>query len=963
MRAIEQGWAVGLLTAALLCAVARPSVACVGDCDGNGRVSVAELVRGVSIALGTATVDLCEALDNDRDGAIVVNELVRGVNKALSSCSLGPAGEVLISSVGQLDETDIGTGASTALVNPPQAVATGQVCLLPGGSGDFVSGDLRGVPADTPSTWSVFSSDGTFVRALAIPGIDDKPAATPVGCAVDPQGRLFGTVRFATPADPGTGAVVVYFPPDYATSCMLSPTGAPGDIAIDDAGTLYIPQTANENGALPGIVLQLAGPFPNNAAECASVTPAKTTFISYDDAFPARGIARGSDGHFFVAVGGYSASTLPRGIREHAADGSFVREILPAAKGGNPLSLAFDSTGSLYYQDLTLQDQGAGTWTLRKIAFDDTAKPAEPELVDSGSGLPTGLAVFPSRADEWLTLGGSLRRTYFNPRERVLNKNSADNLIVQWQYLTSGMISAQPVVTWVDLPGEGRTQIVIVPSWDRYVNAVRADNGSQVWRFQMKPQPGAAYPYAASATIAWVDGQQRVFVPGGETAYCLDAVSGQKIWEFDAGTGCTDCMARQERNEIESTPAVVDGLVLLAMDTNDGVPGKGGMFALRADDGRLVWWFDLVTTQTCYPSPEDDIRRFDGFHSEADLGLPENFFTTRSGCDFDRTSTACGNVWSSVAVDARRRLLYTVSGNCDVDDDPSTPPPPPPMPPYEEAIFAVRLDGTPAWVWRPREVDPEDFDFGAVPNLFEAEIGGEMREVVGVGGKDGTYYVLDRDGTNELTGRIEPYWQTNVVPGGPAGGMIGAASVGEGRVVVCTAPGFSPLTPQKPSVHAFNADTGEIDWQFTATDTCFGPTMGVPGVAITGGTPRPILNLFDRDAGMLVNALIATNAISGIASGPTIVGGKVFVGGGTGAFNEGSEAEQQATHDTPITALCVRGTPGCAANTCNDGNVCTYDYRNNNGDCVSEPSAEDLDCLTGGMPGTCHAGVCTVASP
>jgi hypothetical protein len=387
------------------------------------------------------------------------------------------------------------------------------------------------------------------------------------------------------------------------------------------------------------------------------------------------------------------------------------------------------------------------------------------------------------------------------------------------------------------------------------------------------------------------------------------------------------------------------------------------MFALRADDGRLVWWFDLVTTQTCYPSPEDDIRRFDGFHSETELSLPENFFTTRSGCDFDRTSNACGNVWSSVAVDVRRRLLYTVSGNCDVDDDPSTPPPPPPMPPYEEAIFAVRLDGTPAWVWRPREVDPDDFDFGAVPNLFEAEIGGEVREVVGVGGKDGTYYVLDRDGTNELTGRIEPYWQTNVVPGGPAGGMIGAASVGEGRVVVCTAPGFSPLTPQKPSVHAFDAGTGEIDWQFIATDTCFGPTMGAPGLVITGGTPRPILNIFDRDAGMLVNALIATNAISGISSGPTIVGGKVFVGGGTGAFNEGDEAKEQATHDTPITALCLRGTPGCTPNTCDDGNVCTYDYRNNNGDCVSEPSAEDLECRTGGMSGTCHAGVCAVSSP
>ena len=52
-----------------------------------------------------------------------------------------------------------------------------------------------------------------------------------------------------------------------------------------------------------------------------------------------------------------------------------------------------------------------------------------------------------------------------------------------------------------------------------------------------------------------------------------------------------------------------------------------------------------------------------------------------------------------------------------------------------------------------------------------------VRDVVGIGGKDGTYYLLDRDGMNPLTGRIEPYWQTNVVPGGSQGGIIASAAV------------------------------------------------------------------------------------------------------------------------------------------------------------------------------------------
>ena len=314
-----------------------------------------------------------------------------------------------------------------------------------------------------------------------------------------------------------------------------------------------------------------------------------------------------------------------------------------------------------------------------------------------------------------------------------------------------------------------------------------------------------------------------------------------------------------------------------------------------------------------------------------------------------------------MAVDPRRRQLYTVSSNCDTDNDPTTPPPPV-TPPLEEAIISLTLDGDLAWAWRPREVDPDDLDFGAVPNLFEAEIGGALRDVVGVGGKDGTYYVLDRDGVNEITGTIEPYWQTNVVPGGPIGGIIGAASVGEGDRRLQ----HRLRLQHQPSAEALGARA-----QSRATAASAGRTRAstpslraLHGRAGSGAVRRHAAaehqHLRSRRRQPCSSQCSRRRVPSGVAAGATVVGGQMFVGAGTGAFNEGADAEREATRDTPLSAFCVQGTPGCVTNTCNDGNACTYDYRDRQGTCVSEPGAEDLDCTVEGQGGHCAAGVCTL---
>jgi DNA-binding beta-propeller fold protein YncE len=59
---------------------------CFGDCNRSGHVSLAELVRGVTIALGAAAVDECRDFDGDSDGGVAIDELVRAVTASVLSC-------------------------------------------------------------------------------------------------------------------------------------------------------------------------------------------------------------------------------------------------------------------------------------------------------------------------------------------------------------------------------------------------------------------------------------------------------------------------------------------------------------------------------------------------------------------------------------------------------------------------------------------------------------------------------------------------------------------------------------------------------------------------------------------------------------------------------------------------------------------------------------------------------------
>jgi outer membrane protein assembly factor BamB len=873
----------------------------------------------------------------------------------------------------------------------------GLVCQLP--NGHLVMGEDTGQPAVRPG-YGIFDAAGNQVGKLSPTGF--LPQSEPFGCAVDEAGRLF-TTEIGDPFA-SNGQLILWFPPyevfpgapgtypngDFSTNyCKLDiAIGAASGVALDGEGGILVASPRN------GRVWRFTGSLPTGpdaAGGCGRTDSTgaplvddgritRTSFIQHGSVVTPSGIARGPNGNWFVS------SVLTSRIAEFSPTGAFVRSIMSPPEGnvtelpastGHPQSLAFDAQGRLYYADLNLigsllfPDTGPNG-TVRRIVFDAAGNPQPPEIVRRGLAFPDGVAIVPGNLEpaEWRTLGGSYQRSYFNPGESILGAGNVAGLVKRWVYPVTAIVTGSPVVATVELPGEGRTPLVIAQDWNGIVHAVRLADGSAVWTFQADEQPGAGYPGAASATVETVDGADRVFIGHGQGLYALDAATGAELWRFYAGTGCRDaqgappglCGLDGERNQIESTPAIVNDTVVFGMDVNDREGGKGGVYGLDVRSGRLRWFFDLESGQTCRPLASDAITRYDGYHSAAELGLPADFFATRPGCGADRTPTGCGNVWSSPAVDFERQRLYTVSSNCDTDDDPATLKPGPVMPPYDEAIFALDFDGNAVWRWRPREVDNDDLAFGAVPNLFAIDDGAGPIDVLGVGGKDGTYYVLDRDGVNERSGVAWddadpsqlPYWRTQVVPGGDIGGIIASASADEGarRIYFSTAYGLADSNlppnnaPQRPTMHALDMDTGAVVWNNLGKggldhDASYAPTTAVPGLVVTGTVIAPILRFWNAATGAFLRRFFVADLDlvnpTAVASGSAIVDGTLVVGHGIGTREDPHDYSYQLSRvPRDLVALCVPGTRGCGE--CQNG---VDDDDDGRVDAAEDPGCDD----------------------
>jgi len=112
---------------------------------------------------------------------------------------------------------------------------------------------------------------------------------------------------------------------------------------------------------------------------------------------------------------------------------------------------------------------------------------------------------------------------------------------------------------------------VFFGSWDHFVYAFDAASGRLLWKFHTGGSPDSGAPIAS-------DG--RVYVPmGGKRLCCLDASSGDILWEIRPQRGC-----------MNASPALSGKQFFISVSVRSGaIPPQSEIRCLDADSGKQVW--------------------------------------------------------------------------------------------------------------------------------------------------------------------------------------------------------------------------------------------------------------------------------------------------------------------------------------------------------------------------------------
>jgi enediyne biosynthesis protein E4 len=132
------------------------SEVCSGDCDGDGAIALAEVVRAVNIALGVAGLESCIGADGDGNGSLAIDELISVVDALVTGCPPSPTASPAVT------ETPVPTDTPSPTHTPsPSRTPTPSPTNTPS-------------PPDTPSATPTLSATVTVTATASSP-----PTSTP----------------------------------------------------------------------------------------------------------------------------------------------------------------------------------------------------------------------------------------------------------------------------------------------------------------------------------------------------------------------------------------------------------------------------------------------------------------------------------------------------------------------------------------------------------------------------------------------------------------------------------------------------------------------------------------------------------------------------------------------------------------------------------------------------------------
>ena len=502
-------------------------------------------------------------------------------------------------------------------------------------------------------------------------------------------------------------------------------------------------------------------------------------------------------------------------------------------------------------------------------------------------------------ASDWPALGPDENSSRFQPHPGI---SAADvpKLKVKWAF---------------SMPGGG--QPTVVGNWLFITNrggkfyALDAKSGCVHWA--VEDASSRTTPMVIRSSIS-PSGWATFIGVGKRVVRAFDAQSGKEIWHSES-------LENHIASNITGTPVVSGDQLFVPLSSGEEVYAmqpnysccsfRGSLAALDLKTGQKQWQTSMIT------EPLQPIRKnANGVQMQGPAGAP---------------------VWASPTVDAKRGLVYLVTGDSYTDATTEG----------DDAIVAVEMK-TGKVRWRnqvttndnfivgcsgpvkvancPSPTGP-DFDFGATPILFKHG----NKQILIAGQKSGIVYGVDPDTGHTL-------WKTAVGAGSPLGGIewgIGADSkyvfvpisdIGEifneiARAAGAPSPAPENAAPGKPGLFALDPFTGKIVWNTPAPaapchyagdrskdytkGACVRAQSAAPAVMpgiVFSGTLDGWFRAYDAASGKIVwefsttaqnystangNAAQPGGGIDGM--GPTIAGGMVYtMSGFNGAARTGS---------------------------------------------------------------------------
>jgi outer membrane protein assembly factor BamB len=364
---------------------------------------------------------------------------------------------------------------------------------------------------------------------------------------------------------------------------------------------------------------------------------------------------------------------------------------------------------------------------------------------------------------------------------------------------------------------------VYFADWGGNVYSVNISNGNLNWEKNLGGV-GISSSLALANGIVYVgDGQ-------GETnVFALSQSTGNIIWSTTL---------HSSMNAIWASPIVYNGLVYIgvasAVTSSENNPlNQGEIFALNAQTGTVVWSFKTMI------------------------------------------GNAGGSaVWGSVVIDPNLKSIFFGTGNAFNAN---------PRNLYSYSIMSLdATTGSLKWYHQIYHTYATglDKDFGSTPNLFDFSVNGVTDHAIGLGSKDGIYYILDR-----TSGALLNKFQ---VGNWPPAGIIGLAGFyypsGTVNPEIFIPANYNSSGTNHGIVEAVKPLTHSVSWSFNRSGAIDGSVAVIPGAVLFGDISG---NLYALSMGS-GQQLFHTTMTSGIFGGITVAEGHVLVptsfGSGQGVY-------------------------------------------------------------------------------